>query len=96
MAASAMFDIPVWAAISSSMMKKWLPPPGCEEIVIFGDNDKKYGGQAAAYHLAQQLAAKNLPVEQVLIPQLPGEDWADEWSRKSSRRLLDHTGAPWA
>ena len=86
MAASAKFDIPVWAAISSSMMRKWLPPPGCEEIVIFGDNDPKYGGQAAAYHLAERLAAKNLPVGQVLIPQLPGEDWADEWLRKSTRR----------
>ena len=86
MAASDLFDIPVWAAISSSMMKKWLPPPGCEEIVIFGDNDKKYGGQAAAYHLAQRLAARNLPVEQVLIPEQPGEDWADEWLRKSTRR----------
>jgi putative DNA primase/helicase len=86
MAASALFNIPVWAAISSSMMKKWLPPLGCEEIVIFGDNDAKYGGQAAAYHLAERLAAKNLPVGQVLIPQQPGEDWADEWLRKSTRR----------
>ncbi|MBR2657651.1 MAG: toprim domain-containing protein [Loktanella sp.] len=86
MAASAIFNIPVWAAINSSMMKKWLPPPGCQEIVIFGDNDKKYGGQAAAYHLAQRLSALNLPVGQVLIPQLPGEDWADEWVGKSTRR----------
>jgi len=78
MAASAIFNIPVWAAMNSSMMKKWLPPPGCEEIVIFGDNDKKYGGQAAAYHLAQRLKAKNLPVGQVLIPNFPGNDWADE------------------
>ena len=89
MAASALFDIPVWAAVSSSMMKKWLPPPGCENIVIFGDNDKKYGGQAAAYHLAHRLAAQNLPVEQILIPQLPGEDWADEWLRRSKHRSND-------
>lgn len=89
MAASALFDIPVWAAVSSSMMKKWMPPPGCENIVIFGDNDKKYGGQAAAYHLAHRLSAQNLPVEQVLIPQLPGEDWADEWRRRSKRRSND-------
>lgn len=86
MAASSIFRIPVWAAISSSMMRKWLPPPGCEEIVIFGDNDKKFGGQAAAYHLAHRLAAKHLPVGNVLIPQQPGEDWADEWLRKSKRR----------
>lgn len=89
MAASAIFNIPVWAAISSSMMRKWLPPQGCEEIVIFGDNDLKYGGQAAAYHLAHRLAAKNLPVRQVLIPDTPGEDWADEYLRKSIRRKDD-------
>lgn len=85
MAASALFSIPVWAAISSSMMKKWLPPPGCEEIVVFGDHDPKFGGQAAAYHRANRLAAKNLPVGQVLSPDLSGEDWADEWLRKSER-----------
>ena len=83
MAASAMFGIPVWAAISSSMMKKWVPPPGASEIVIFGDNDRKFGGQAAAYHLAHRLAARNLPVGPVLIPKLVGDDWADEWLRGS-------------
>ena len=89
MAASAIFNIPVWAAISSSMMKRWHPPAGCEEIVIFGDNDLKFGGQSAAYHLAHRLAAKNLPVSQVLIPDTPGEDWADEYLRKSIRRKDD-------
>lgn len=86
MAASAIYNIPVWAAISSSMMKKWLPPPGCEEIVIFGDNDTKFGGQAAAYHLAARLAAKNLPVGQVLFPRTPGSDWADEYLLSSRCR----------
>jgi len=86
LAASAMFDIPVWAALNSSRLAKWLPPPGCEEIVIFGDNDPKFGGQSAAYHLAHRLAVKNLPVGQVLIPDIPGEDWADEHYRKMNNR----------
>lgn len=86
MAASAIFNMPVWAAISSTMMTKWLPPPGCDEIVIFGDNDNKFGGQAAAYQLAQRLSLKNFPVSKVLIPDTPGDDWADVQSRRSSYR----------
>lgn len=86
MAASALFDIPVWAALSSSMMRKWLPPPGCEEIVIFGDNDASYGGHAAAYHLAHMLKVRNLPVGKVLFPGTPGADWADEHMWRAHRR----------
>jgi len=86
MAASAIFNMPVWAALNSLLMKKWLPPPGCEEIVIFGDNDTHFEGQAAACHLANRLAATNLPVARVMIPALPGEDWEDAWLRKSRRR----------
>lgn len=81
MAASAIFDIPVWAAINSRMLEKWLPPAGCEEVVIFGDNDAKFGGQAAAYTLAHRVAVKGLPVS-VQIPPLPDDDWADVWARK--------------
>jgi len=81
LAASARFEIPVWAAISSNMLAKWNPPVGAEEVAIFGDNDPKFGGQAAAYSLAHRLAVKGLNVS-VHIPQLPGTDWADQ-HRKS-------------
>ena len=76
MAASALFDMPVWAAINSNMLAKWWPPEGCEEVAIFGDNDPKFGGQAAAYHLAHRLAVKNIAAT-VHIPALAGEDWND-------------------
>lgn len=84
MAASSIFNIPVWAAINSSMMKKWLPPPGCEEVVIFGDNDSNFTGHAAAYHLANRLAVKGYPVGPVLFPSRPDDDWADEHLRNST------------
>lgn len=76
LAASAMFSIPVWAAISSSMLAKWVPPEGAEEVVIFGDNDPKFGGQQAAYTLANRLAVKGVAVS-VQIPPQVGTDWAD-------------------
>lgn len=86
MAASAMFDMPVWAAISAPMLRKWSPPEGCEEVAVFGDNDPKFGGQAAAYDLAHRLSAgKGIDVT-VHIPDLVGRDWADEWQNRTSRR----------
>lgn len=76
MSASALYDIPVWAALNSSILKKWTPPEGCEEVAIFGDNDPKFGGQAAAWGLAHSLAVKGVRVT-VHIPPETGTDWND-------------------
>lgn len=81
MSASALFGIPVWAAISANMLAKWLPPEGCGEVAIFGDNDPGFAGQAAAYTLAQRLSARNIEVT-VSIPRVVGSDFADEWEHK--------------
>lgn len=78
MAASSYFNVPVWSAINATMMAKWLPPPGCEEVVIFGDNDASFAGHAAAYRLAHRLAARQIPVTVQMAP-IPGQDWADVW-----------------
>lgn len=76
MSASAMFDMPVWAGINTSIMAKWHPPPGCDDVAIFADNDAKFGGQAAAFHLAHRLACKGLAVT-VHVPPVTGQDWND-------------------
>lgn len=76
MSASALYSLPVWAAINSTMLGKWVPPEGAEEVAIFGDNDPKFGGQAAAFTLAHRLALKGLAVT-VHIPPMPGEDFND-------------------
>lgn len=78
MSASAIFQMPVWAAINSAMMAKWVPPDGCDDVAIFGDNDPKFGGQKAAYHLAHRLAVSGRHVT-VHIPKLAGTDWNDEY-----------------
>ena len=82
LSASAMFEMPVWAAISSAMLAKWSPPDGCEEVAIFADNDPKFGGQAAAFALAHRLATGRsaVPVT-VHVPDRVGEDWADVYLR---------------
>lgn len=85
MSAGLMFDLPVWAAISAGMMAKWTPPPGADEVVIFGDNDRNYTGQAAAYALARLLRRDNPEIEiNVKIPSQPGTDWADVWMKEAS------------
>lgn len=89
MAASLLFDIPVWAAINATMMTKWLPPAGADEVVIFADNDENFTGHRAAYTLANSLKIKpetrDLAVS-VQLPGIPGTDWADEWALKKGGR----------
>lgn len=78
LAASKRFGIPVWAAINSAMLSKWQPPEGVKAVTIFGDNDQKFGGAAAAYALAHRLACRTPITVDVRIPDVLGADWADE------------------
>lgn len=75
-AAAKRFQMPVWAAINANMLARWVPPAGVTDVVVFGDCDQKYGGQAAAYTLAHRLAVKGYTVR-VSIPDEIGADWAD-------------------
>jgi putative DNA primase/helicase len=86
LAASAMYDLPVWSALNSRMLTKWRPPEGCEEVAIFGDNDPKFAGQAASWVLAHRLALRGVSVT-VHIPDAVGADWADEWKAWKARRV---------
>jgi putative DNA primase/helicase len=76
LAASALFEMPVWSAINTAILKKWMPPEGCQEVAIFADNDAKFGGQGAAYTLAHRLAVKGARVT-VHVPDRAGRDWND-------------------
>ncbi|HEV7418208.1 MAG TPA: toprim domain-containing protein [Tianweitania sediminis] len=76
LAASELFRIPVWAAINSTLMTSWEPPEGTSQVLIFGDNDPKFGGQAAANALAHRIACKDISVR-VEIPEKQGQDWND-------------------
>lgn len=77
-AAAAKFNVPVWSAINSTMLVKWTPPATVREVLIFGDCDAKFGGQASAFALAHKLAViRDAPTVSVHIPQAIGHDWAD-------------------
>jgi putative DNA primase/helicase len=76
LAASIVFDVPVWAAVNAGNLSAWCPPSGVKQVIVFGDNDPSFTGQAAAYALASKI--KNIGVQaDVQIPSAGG-DW-NEW-----------------
>lgn len=77
LAASRRFHVPVWAATSATLLECWTPPTGAEKILIAGDNDASWTGQAAAFALAKRLVREGYAVE-VRIPNMKDRDWADE------------------
>lgn len=79
LAATRLFGIPTWAAINATMLAKWQPPTEARTVIVFGDNDQKFGGAAAAYALAHRLTTgRNPRAVTVKIPETVGHDWADE------------------
>lgn len=68
-------DMPVWAALSTNGMAEFIPPPNVTDLYIYGDNDRKFGGHAAAYCLAHKMACRDINVT-VRIPAALG-DWND-------------------
>ena len=75
-AAHQLFNVPVWAAISAGGVRTFEPPEGVTEVTVYGDNDRKFTGQSAAYDLANRLSVIGIKAH-VRIPDVPGQDWAD-------------------
>ena len=73
--AHLLFGVPVWAALNTSLLKSWRPPASVQRVLIFGDHDLNYAGQAAAFTLAHRLHGR-VDV-QIHLPELTG-DYNDE------------------
>lgn len=76
LAASEMFGLPVWAALTAGNLDTFEWPAQVKRLVIFGDNDESFTGHAVAYSLARRARSKGLAVE-VRIPETDGLDWLD-------------------
>jgi putative DNA primase/helicase len=81
LSASILFSVPCWAALNTSLLKKWRPPADVKHVIVFGDADTNYAGQAAAYELARQLSDKR--EVSVKMPQKAGADWNDILSERA-------------
>lgn len=75
-AASLRFGVPVWSGICANGLETWTPPAQAKHILVCGDNDENFTGQAATYALARRLRSEGLDVE-IRIPDAPGTDWCD-------------------
>ncbi len=80
-AAHLIYGMPVLAAANSNMLEQWEAPNDVTDVIVYGDNDANFCGQASAYKLAHRLSIKGLNVF-VSIPNEVG-DWNDIWSKFS-------------
>lgn len=82
LAATAMWRVPAWAALSTVQLEAWRPPEGVKRVAVLADNDGNFAGHKAAYALAHRLAMLPDGIEvDVWVPPTDGADWADEWAR---------------
>ena len=75
-AAHELYDLPVWATLSTSLMSAFQPPKGIKNVLIFSDADRNYSGQLAAYKLANKLSLAGYSVG-VYLPAELGTDFLD-------------------
>lgn len=85
-AAHMLFGIPVWSVVDAGGLEAFEPPAGTTDVVIFGDADESYTGQAAAYAAAKRLTLspeyrKRGIRAEVMLPDRLG-DWNDVLLRK--------------
>jgi putative DNA primase/helicase len=73
--------------VNGNLLAKWQPPEIAKEIVIFGDNDENFTGQAKAYHLANRLEVQFKRKAFVMIPPHAGQDWNDHLRAASGHGL---------
>jgi len=79
-------NIPTWACISTSIMETFEPPPNIKKVIIFADNDKNFAGQKSAYVLANRLIIKYKLSVDVFVPEVPGDDFLDQFLRQKVKK----------
>lgn len=77
LSAAALDGIPVWAALNTSLLSRFEPPPGVLRLRIYGDRD--LAGITAASKLLEGLQGRIRAGMQIEIrtPPAPAKDWND-------------------
>ncbi len=71
LSAAIIDDVPVWAALNTSLLSRFEPPPGVQRLRIYADRDE--AGMTAALKLFERIQGQ-IRVE-VCIPKTPAKDW---------------------
>lgn len=79
LSAHALYKMPVWATLNTSILKKFRAPTGVKTLYIFGDNDKNGAGLAAGFECGHRNILTNNDVAEVVIrwPEDYGTDFND-------------------
>ena len=91
LSATALYQIPVWAACTAGALGKFQPPEGCKHLLIFADNDASFTGQLSAYSLARRLTSvpleRRLESIEVRLPLHHDRGTKDDWNDVLIREL---------
>lgn len=83
LAVQQLYGAPCWATISSGGMASfdWRGAGDIRALMIFADHDPNFAGHAAAYQLAHRATKAGLTCN-VILPDVIGEDFADQLARE--------------
>ena len=87
-AASILWGCPVWSVVCANGLTEFDVPRGVSEVVVFGDRDESFTGQAAAFAAAKRFVLGLKIKAKVRIP------WdSDDWNEFlcSGRRVVTDT-----
>ncbi|HEV7611418.1 MAG TPA: toprim domain-containing protein [Steroidobacteraceae bacterium] len=81
LSAAALDGLPVWAALNTSLLARFEPPPGVIRLRLYADRDE--AGLTAAVKLMQRLQGRVLV--EVRIPPPPAKDWNDVLTARTTK-----------
>ncbi len=81
LSAAVLDHIPVWAALNTSLLARFEPPPGVTTLRVYGDRDE--AGLSAALKLIERLQGR-IRVE-IRTPHVPAKDWNDVLMTQNGR-----------
>lgn len=76
LSAMMLHGVPVWATLTAGAMVKFEPPPSVRNVIVFGDHDKTFTGQSAAYGLAHRLQVEGKASGRKIDVRIPSDDYS--------------------
>lgn len=77
MSAAKLYQVPVWATLTAMHLENWKRPDEVKRVLIFGDNDASFTGQAAMFALAKRMKLQDKVEVEPMLPLGVDEDWND-------------------